>query len=440
MLAFVWGSQTTGLVSSNDGSHLALARALAVRHETSIDSEMALTLRVDLAARAGHYYSDRPPGAAMLAAPAVWIGNALDPALLAASRERGDMLVDPACELYLFTYVERVEDAPPLAGYMGTSLALAVHTVLLGLLGLWCLGRLLERRGVDERGRVVTLAAIGLGTSWGPYATVLFAHGSAMTLLAAYVLALERARDADAPRWSALVAGTIGAGVVAVDYALVVAVIPLTLVSAPVRSWPRLAAGALPVVGVVAAYHTAAFGSPIAFGYQFQKNFGFSREVGTTFGGDPVSGVWTLLGFGHEGAGMFVQSPLLLVAAAGLALPSRDRKLTLAFVPWFALLAFHQTPWGGATGDYRYVTPLLVVMGLGLGHAWQRWLASSRAWWLIVLVIAGSAWITWSRFLAWHDGPAFNAPGIGVLVAAVAGLAWVVRDRLQPRPADPRAS
>jgi hypothetical protein len=433
MLAFLWGSQTTGLVSSNDGSHLALARALAVRHETSIDPEMALTLRVDLAAREGHYYSDRPPGAALLALPATWIGDALDPALLSASQKRGDMLVAPACDLYLFTYVERVEGAPPLAGYMGTALLLAFHTVLLGLLGLWCVDQLLRRRQVDLRGRLVTLAAIGLGTLWGPYATLLFSHGSAMALLAAYLLALERGQDDGAPSSMWMVAGLLGAWVVAADYLLVAVVVPLTVIKSAPRVWPRILAGTLPVAIVVGAYHAAAFGSPFSFGYQNQQNFGFAREVGTTFGGNPVAGLWTLLGMGHDGAGLFVQSPVALLAAAGLAISRRDRKLVFAWLPWFAILIFHETPWGGATGDYRYATPLLVLLALGFGHAWQRWIAGWRAWWLISMLIALSAWMTWSRFLGWHETPAFTAPLIGAGVAAVAALAWLGWQRLQGR-------
>ena len=64
VLAALWISLASGLVSSNDGSHVALARALALRGETTIDPEVGLTLWVDRARRDGHDYSDRPPGTA----------------------------------------------------------------------------------------------------------------------------------------------------------------------------------------------------------------------------------------------------------------------------------------------------------------------------------------------------------------------------------------
>src|SRR5690554_5819917 len=48
LLAFVWTANSSGLISSNDGSHLALARALGLRGEASIDPDRALTLEVDL--------------------------------------------------------------------------------------------------------------------------------------------------------------------------------------------------------------------------------------------------------------------------------------------------------------------------------------------------------------------------------------------------------
>ena len=60
----MWLANSGGLLSSNDGSHLALARALVLHHRVDIDGERALTLEVDLATREGHAYSDRPPGTA----------------------------------------------------------------------------------------------------------------------------------------------------------------------------------------------------------------------------------------------------------------------------------------------------------------------------------------------------------------------------------------
>lgn len=431
LLAFVWGSQTTGLVSSNDGSHVALARALALRGETRIDPEMALTLRVDVARRDGHDYSDRPPGTAFAALPAVWIGARLDDALFEASRAEGRMLVAPAAEPYIYTYAARFEgeDATALARYMGTSLALAFHTVGLGLLGLLGLDALLRRREVALRGRLFALAVIGSGTAWGPYSTTLFAHGTTAVMLTFFLLALDHLVEEPAPRRWALLAGLCGAWAISSDYITLLAVVPATALVARPRHWPTILAGSAPLVVATLAYHHAAFGHPFAIGYQFQGNFEFARETATTFDSNPLAGAWILLGFGHDRAGMLAQAPVVLVGVAGwTAAVGRDRRMLLAWLPWLVLLCMHHTPWGGATGDHRYALPLLPLVGVGIGLAWRRWLAGAPA----LVVGACGLWaisvgLSWSHFLGWHDTPAFAASWVGVVVAAGVAVAWRIR-------------
>jgi hypothetical protein len=435
LLAFVWGSQTTGMVSSNDGSHVALARALALRGETRIDPEMALTLRVDVAQRDGHVYSDRPPGTAFAALPAVWVGARLDDPLFEASRERGRMLVAPAAEPFIYTYAARFEGATALARYMGTALVLAFHTVGMGLLALLGLERLLRRRGVDPGGRVFVLVAVGLGTLWGPYATTLFSHGTTVTALTWFLLALDHLHEEDAARTWAALAGLAGAWAIAADYITLLAVVPATMLVARPRTWPAVLLGTLPLVVATLAYHQAAFGHPLAIGYQFHGNFEFARDTATTFDGNPLVGAWTLLGFGHEGAGLLARSPIALVGIVGWVVArGRDRRYLIAWLPWLVLLCMHHTPWGGATIDHRYLLPLLPLVGLGIGLAWQRWLAGNPALivgacglWLI------SAGLTWSKFLAWHDTPAFPSPWVGVGVAVVVAAAWWIGTPLRAR-------
>src|SRR5688500_9965955 len=84
----MWMSLASGLVSSNDGSHVALARALVLRGETTIDPDVGLTLWVDRAHREGHDYSDRPPGTAFAALPAARVGAWIDPLWYADSKAR----------------------------------------------------------------------------------------------------------------------------------------------------------------------------------------------------------------------------------------------------------------------------------------------------------------------------------------------------------------
>src|SRR5690606_17034893 len=189
LVAFVWTANTSGLISSNDGSHLALARALVLRARAPIDPDRALTLEVDLAERDGHAYSDRPPGTAFAALPAVWLGDRLDPRMLARAMEqaRAGREVEPlpGARPYITTYAARTaagSTGPKLAALIGSSIAISIHAVLIGLLGLALIDRLLLRGlEIDARGRLFAVGTIALATAWGPYSTTLFAHVSAAT-------------------------------------------------------------------------------------------------------------------------------------------------------------------------------------------------------------------------------------------------------------------
>jgi len=400
-----WGVVSTGLVSSNDGSHVALARALALRGETTIDPDGQLTLWVDRARRDGHDYSDRPPGTAFLAMPAVAIGNALDPWLLRESLARREVFVVPATARYAHTYAIRARGRPPLAALQGTALALAGHTALIGAVGLVFVVLLLARLGVERSGQVFAVAALGLGSLWGPYSTMLFSHGTSATLVAATILLLHV--DGERPRrWAAVLAGLAGGWAVASDYLLVLAVVPFVLACVPWRRWPLVLAGAAPIAVVTLAYHAVAFGSIWSIGYDFQTNFDFARSRAATFDGNFLRGLWVLWGAG-EGAGVLVQAPVLFAGVVGLAAARRGRRWLLAFLPWAAVLCLHHTPWGGATRDHRYLIPALPLLGAGLGLAWQRWVvrSSARSRLLavgLIVLVAASSLLVWSHFFSWR--------------------------------------
>jgi hypothetical protein len=439
LLALLWSGTATGLLSSNDGSHLALARALVLRGDTSIDPDVALTLGVDLAEREGRAYSDRPPGTAFAALPAVWIGDRLDPAALvrASDQARAGEQVRPlpACPPYIATYAKRFPDAPPLAKRIATGVLIGLHATLIGLLGLVLIDRMSIRLALGRGARLFALASLGAATLWGPYSTALFAHVGTATALAGFLLGVVALRDSP-PRMHAIACATglAGAWAIACDYLLVLAVVPISLFATDRRRWPMLLLGSAPIVLATLAYHHAAFGSPFAIGYDFHSTFAFARERGSTFGGNPLDGLWTLLGAGR-GAGMLAQAPIALaglVALAWLAWRKQSLrwlgKLGLAFVPWLLLLACHETPWGGGTHDHRYAIPLLPLAAIGLALAWEH--AASRTWLRIALLALalGSAWRVWSAFLSWREGTLLGNADLGSMVAlAVLGIGLVAQ-------------
>ena len=435
LLAFVWVASASGLLSSNDGSHLALARALALRGETTIEPDRALTLGVDLSLRDDRVYSDRPPGTAFTALLAVWLGDRLDPAALARAQEQvragDDVHPLPACPPYISTYAKRFPAAPPLAKRIATSVLIGLHAALMGLLALVLLERMLVALGLAREARRFAIAGLGLATLLGPYSTALYAHVPSATMVSGFllgVLALRRHADASTRAQAiALATGLAGAWAVACDYLLALAIVPTTLLALPWRRWPLVLLGTLPIALATLAYHDAAFGSPFAIGYDFHATFEFARSRGETFDGDMLEGLWILLGSGR-GAGMLAQSPLALVGLVVLvvvALRDPQRRelglLALGFVPWLLALACHETPWGGGTDDHRYLIPLLPLAGLGLALAWARAGLLAKA--VLLLLALASAWRVWSHFTSWREVGLLESPLLGLFAALLVLLA-----------------
>lgn len=396
IVAVVCWMATAGFVSSNDGSHVALARALALRHETKIDRDVALTLYVDRAKREGHDYSDRPPGTAFAAVPAVWIGDKLDAPL------RQHDALGSAANNFAETYDVRRRrfsaPSPPLFELRGTALALSFYTVFVGVLGLMALNALLRRAGASPPARAFAIVTLGLATLWGPYSTVLFSHASAGAAIAALLLGAT----SDSKRGWAL-GGLAGGWAVACDYALVLAVVPIVLMIAHRRAWVFIALGSVPIVVLVAAYHSAAFGSPFSIGYDFQGNFGFARDRSSTFDANPIVGFWTLWGAG-KGAGVLAQSPVVFAGIAGLWLAGRRRWL-IVLLPWSLLLCFHRTPFGGGTLDHRYLVPALPVLAVGIGLLWDRLALGQRSALRIgtlTLAAVASTILVWTHYFDWR--------------------------------------
>jgi len=409
-VVLVWLAAGTGLVSSNDGSHVALARAFA-RGEIAIDDDVALTLWVDRAVRDGRSYSDRPPGTAAAATPAAWLGDRLDPLLWRDATRRKATLVTPAARRYMQTYVARSDRhgvGPPLAKLQGTVLLVALHCALVGALGLVCLDRLLRLHGFALAARVFAILGLGLATLWGPYSTVLFSHVTSGTLWIAMALALAQADRTPARARMWLVgAGVLGGWAVASDYSMIVPIALHVALAVPWRAWPLVGAGTLVPAIATAAYHTAAFGSWHAIGYDHHASFEFARGRASTFSGNPLEGAWVLLGFGR-GAGVLAQAPLVVLGVVGLALDKRWRE-GVAIAAWVVLLAFHRTPWGGASEDHRYIVPAVPLVALGFASVWQRWAAheggTRRVVALGMLVLTTcSAVLAWAGFLATRTG------------------------------------
>ncbi|HET9752095.1 MAG TPA: phospholipid carrier-dependent glycosyltransferase [Myxococcales bacterium] len=347
-----------GLVGSNDGAHFALVRALADDHSPVIDRFVSYTRHVDLSERGGHFYSDRPPGTALLALP-----------LYAAAKA---MAASP-------------EDQEAITALLAAALG-ALAVALTYLVG--------RRLGLARTPAALGALALALCTPLRTYSSALWSHApSAFFEICAVWLALGIiARPASPPARRLLFLLGLTAGfAVGVDYSAAVSGGVICLAAAwpalagkPARPAERahalapLAAGLLAGAAPALAYSWVAFGSPFATPYQYHLGFEVTRKLGDMYGGDFLDGFTGLLF--RPRAGLLLYSPVL---ALGLwALPGwwralGTRRAAAALLPGIAMLLLtsrHATWDGGAAHDARYL--LLVIpafcLPVGFFYAWAR--------------------------------------------------------------------
>ncbi len=488
LVAIVVGSQARGLISSNDGSHVALARALWLRGTAQLGEDCSLTLAIDFAERDGACYSDRPPGTALLAGPAILAGEALAPAAIAWSREAGEPRPLPAVLPYMQTYNSRSPDARPLARLIGTALTLAIHGVIVLLIGLHAWSAAVVRMGVESRWATFVALVLGTCTLWSCYSTTLFSHNTTASLIAVallFTVKLHEESSAQArpqrPHRDALALGTVLGLAVACEYALVFTVCLWSALCIPRRLWPAALGGALPPALALGTYHTVAFGAPWRTGYGAQGHFEFTHSTHGLLGGSLVQGVWTQWGAGAN-AGVLAMSPILVLALVGwvgiafawrqtaatssssaatasvpIALTSAAlaMRLALACLPYLVLVALQPSPGGGEGSDYRYLVPIVPVLALGLvlpmsaaskqGTRVDAAIQPLGGLAPMGVIVAGcaalaglSAWWTWQHFWAWQEAVPFASPwvgGVAVVAALLLETRWLLVLRSSPQAA-----
>jgi hypothetical protein len=296
----------------------------------------------------GHLHPNKPPGTSLLAVP-VYFGA---------------------------YHLERALDFNPDDWWMlNVNLWLcSVFTVglvsALGVVLFWRVGMQL----FPEHREAALAAAIvfALGTTFLPFATLLFDHNLTAVLLLASFSSVRRDR--------AMLGGLL-AGVAAVTNYL--AAIPGAAfgVWALVRR-PKMAlwftAGVIPAALALIAYNTVALGSPLALNTSFQNPM--FKEASPAFLG---MFTWPSWFAAHAitfspWRGIFLLSPILILAIGGLFVWPKslraERWLILGIAVFFFLInicfnGFH----GGMSAGPRYLIPALPFACLALVPAFARW-------------------------------------------------------------------
>lgn len=371
ILAFASYAYFMPAPASNEISRFSLVRSLVERGRIDVDPFAETT--ADLARAGGHAYSDKAPGAALLAVPAYASYHAY-------LRARSAPLPD-------WKRASELRGTPPSPGerdplYFNAPFRRAVYlcnlatNALAGAALVTLFYLLLRCWGTGARWAGLYAAALGAGSLVFAYSTVFFGHVLAGAALFAALVAIERAVSRG--RW-ALIGGFFAGLAVLVELPAALGVAILGVYLFRLAGVVRLAgfvAGVLPPVLVLLGYQWAAFGSPLSTGYAHvaDPEFAAGMSRGVLGVGWPRPSALAGMFFGRA-RGLFYLAPVLLLAVVGLARgvahpPTRARAITAtAIVLAFALLsAGYYMWWGGAALGPRHFVPALPF--LCLGFAW----------------------------------------------------------------------
>ena len=317
----------------NETSRYDLVRALVEDGTTQIDRFQKNT--GDKALYAGHYYSDKAPGTALLGVPVY---------------------------KSLRVVYHRLDAGEPGSKAAIQALAMAesgIPTTLLVLLLIRFL-----RPAVGEVWALAIGVGYGLGSMAWPYATLFFGHAASTFCLFAAFYLLWRWRERPNP-WRPLVSGALAGCAVLVEMPVVLGVAILGCYALWLGRGQalRFVLGGIPALLVLLAYNLLTFGGPFTVGYEYSTGFGSLNEQGII---SVVLPSWTTasaLLFGPRGlvrfAPWFALAPLGILAARRSAVRA---EVIVAAAVCCAFLIYNSgalNPFGGWTPGPRYLLPSL---------------------------------------------------------------------------------
>jgi hypothetical protein len=319
----------------NEHSRYDLVVALVDDHTTRIDRYHENT--GDKALYDGHYYSDKPPGTALLGAP-VYAAMRGVSALAGAGRP------DPGSVMPALAFA--------VAG---------IPTVLLALLLLRFLRPL-----VGEWWALTMTAGYALGSIAFPFATMYFGHAACAFFLFAAFYALWSARSGGSA-WRPILAGFLAGWAVLVDLSAIPGVVALLAyaLSRDRRGPLLMVAGALLPAALLLAYNWMSFGGPFALSYANLANSGFAAGMSQGILGVTLPKPAGLNEIALGPRGLLHLSPWLALAPLGLLAarqPGLRREIALCGAIALAYLLFnagYYLPLGGWTPGPRFLMPAL---------------------------------------------------------------------------------
>ncbi len=360
----------------NQNSRFAMIRAVLERHTLQIDAYQLHT--GDRAFWRGHYYTDKAPGASLVALAPVQAARLI-------SRAAG---IDPA-------------SFPGIAwtSYVASLVTSGLFTVVAAL----CVFRLSLRWGASTGAALFAAAAYGLATPAWAYATLFMGHGQTAGCLMIALVAADALGRTEAPGartrlgW---IVGLAGGWAVVTEFQAAIPAVFIGLLAIDARLKPsrpaidlvvHIAAGVALAAAPLLIYNALAFGSPFHLGYASEEGF---KELQTGFFGityPRLSTIRELLVGSYRG--LLPLSPLMAAVPIGLVLLARKGRPGPALVAggigvYYLLLNASYFYWeGGWAFGPRQMTAALPFLALGLAPLWDLGRTAVR-----VLLIGGLIW------------------------------------------------
>ena len=402
-------------VSWNADTHIFLTASMVDRGSITLDPFAHFT--GDIAFAHGHYYADKAPGLSLLMIPVYAL---LKYTLLGGHTYASLFALPPAAR----------DDF--LVRYLLTLVYAGIPTGILCVL----LYRFLGRFEISNFWRALVALTYGLGTFARAFAGELFSHQlSALLVFGAFLLLYRIQRGEVTQRAQILVGLLLGTAIIT-EYPTALIVLAIMLYAlAGHHAWrktlARIAAGALPPLVIGALYNTLAFGGPLSLGYAHldgPQSFRLGQAQGF-FGitAPHLDALWQTT-FGPY-RGIFLLSPVLLLAIPGFVLLWRKPKwrretlLWLAIVVIYGLFSVSYYAWnGGYSMGPRQFLPalpfLMVPVGAFIAHR------QSRRWRALVLILAACSIIVVELAAAVDPlvAPSYRSPLTQWVLPRLAGL------------------
>jgi hypothetical protein len=352
----------------NQNSRFDLVRAIANDHTFRIDPYRHAT--GDEAFFDGHYYSDKAPGLALAAAPAVALAH-----------------------LFIRPFGGDPETYAGIAGlsYLATVVTASLFTALAGV----SLFTLCVELGATNGGALFAALTFGLATPMWTLATIFIAHAFSAALL---VLALRAAmrigtQESSPPgtwrdAWTGAIVGASAGWATVSEFPAAVPAVVLALFTAR-QAWPlgharagrilgAMTVAALACAAVLMAYQYACFGSPFHVAYSSESEPGYGGMEQGLFGVGLPSLIRLRLILFDSYRGLLPLAPTVALAPAGLALMmfQNARAQRAAIVAsligtYYLLLNASYVYWdGGWSYGPRHASPAIPFLCLGLSALW----------------------------------------------------------------------